>query len=226
MKYQRIPYLVVYSEQSAFMDTYAGEIGKVVVENFHLKPEVDSDAVVIFSHPIGGGGWLPLVGTMVRNGIPTIYCNPRYRGNDTALIMERAAMDLAATVRDAKERLGYNRVYLGGWSGGGSLSMFYQAEAQYPRVTHTRAGDPLRPRRGQPHPRRRCLHTQPRCAPDGGGKQVRAGASCHQGGQPLLFRPAGIGAGGSRYRARLDRSPEVTEAATMAESLADMQEAK
>lgn len=142
MKYERIPYLVVYSEQSAFKDTYAGEIGKVVVENFLLKPEQDSDAVVIFSHPIGGGGWLPLVGTMAKNGIHTIYCNPRYRGNDTALIMERAVMDLAACVRDAKERLGYKRVYLGGWSGGGSLSMFYQAEAQDPQVTHTPAGDP------------------------------------------------------------------------------------
>ena len=141
MKYQRIPYLVVYSEQSAFKDTYAGEIGKVVVENFHLKPEEDSDSVVIFSHPIGGGGWLPLVGTMAKNGIHTIYCNPRYRGNDSALIMERAVMDLAACVRDAKERLGYKRVYLGGWSGGGSLSMFYQAEAQDPQVTHTPAGD-------------------------------------------------------------------------------------
>lgn len=141
MKYQRIPYLVVYSEQNAFKDTYAGEIGKVVVENFHLKPEEDSDSVVIFSHPIGGGGWLPLVGTMAKNGIHTIYCNPRYRGNDSALIMERAVMDLAACVRDAKERLGYKRVYLGGWSGGGSLSMFYQAEAQHPQVTHTPAGD-------------------------------------------------------------------------------------
>lgn len=142
MKYQRIPYLVVYSEQSAFKDTYAGEIGKVVVECFQLQSEIESDAVVIFSHPIGGGSWLPLVGTMAKNGIHTIYCNPRYRGNDTALIMERAAMDLAACVRDAKERLGYKRVYLGGWSGGGSLSMFYQAEAQDPRVTHTPAGDP------------------------------------------------------------------------------------
>ncbi|MEP3050968.1 MAG: alpha/beta hydrolase [Erythrobacter sp.] len=142
MKYKRIPYLVVYSEESAFKDTYAGEIGKVVVENFHLKPEEASDAVVIFSHPIGGGGWLPLVGTMAKKGIHTIYCNPRYRGNDSALIMERAVMDLAATVRDAKERLGYKRVYLGGWSGGGSLSMFYQAEAQDPKVKHTPAGDP------------------------------------------------------------------------------------
>ena len=31
-------------------------------------------------------------------------------------------------MRRAREELGYERVALGGWSGGGSLSLFYQAE--------------------------------------------------------------------------------------------------
>jgi pimeloyl-ACP methyl ester carboxylesterase len=141
MKYERNNYLVIYDEVSAFKDTYAGEIGKVVIECQYLKPEVAADSVVVFSHPIGGGAWLPLIGTLAKQGVHTIYCNPRYRGNDTALIMERAAMDLAACIRDAKDRLGYKKVYLGGWSGGGGLSLFYQAEAQDPRVTHTPAGD-------------------------------------------------------------------------------------
>ncbi len=99
MKYERIPYLVLFSEQSAFKDTYGGEIGKVSVECHLLKSEEPSDAVVIFSHPIGGGAYLPLVSTIAKMGVHTIYCNPRYRGNDTALIMERAVMDLAACVR-------------------------------------------------------------------------------------------------------------------------------
>jgi alpha-beta hydrolase superfamily lysophospholipase len=81
------------------------------------------------------------VGAIARAGVHTIYCNTRSRGNDTALIMERAVMDLAACVRDAKERLGYKKVYLAGWSGGGALSLFYQAQAQDPRVTQTPAGD-------------------------------------------------------------------------------------
>ncbi|MFM5885656.1 MAG: alpha/beta hydrolase [Novosphingobium sp.] len=140
--YARISYLVVFDETSAFKDTYGGAIGKVAVECQLLQPDVPSDSVVIFSHPIGGGAYLPLVGQLAKMGVHTIYCNPRYRGNDTALIMERAVMDLGACVRDAKERLGYAKVYLGGWSGGGSLSLFYQAEAQDPRVTHTPAGDP------------------------------------------------------------------------------------
>lgn len=141
-RYERIPYLVVFDEQSAFKDTYAGEIGKVVIEAHLLKPETPSDAVVVFSHPIGGGAWLPMMAALAKQGVHTIYCNTRYRGNDTALIMERAVMDLGACIRDARERLGYKKVYLGGWSGGGGLSLFYQAEAQDPRVTHTPAGDP------------------------------------------------------------------------------------
>ena len=140
--YERIPYLVVFDEVSAFKDTYGGAIGKVAVEAMHLKPAEPSDSVVIFSHPIGGGSWLPLVGVLAKLGVHTIYCNTRYRGNDTALIMERAVMDLGACIKDAKQRLGYKKVYLGGWSGGGAQSLFYQAEAQDPRVTHTPAGDP------------------------------------------------------------------------------------
>ena len=140
--YQRIPYLVVFDEVSAFKDTYGGQIGKVAIEAHHLKPDAPSDSVVIFSHPIGGGAWLPLVSMLARLGVHTIYCNTRYRGNDSALIMERAVMDFAACIRDARERLGYKKVYLGGWSGGGAQSLFYQAEAQDPRVTHTPAGDP------------------------------------------------------------------------------------
>lgn len=140
--FERIPYMVVFDEVSAFKDTYGGAIGKVAVEALYLKPSVPSDSVVIFSHPIGGGAWLPVVSQLARLGVHTIYANTRYRGNDSALIMERATMDFAAVIRDAKERLGYKKVFLGGWSGGGAQSLFYQAEAQDPRVTHTPAGDP------------------------------------------------------------------------------------
>uniref|UniRef100_UPI0025BF853F alpha/beta hydrolase family protein n=1 Tax=Alcanivorax sp. TaxID=1872427 RepID=UPI0025BF853F len=49
---------------------------------------------------------------------------------------------LGACVRDAKERLGFEKVVLAGWSGGGSLSLLYQAEAEDPQITRTPAGDP------------------------------------------------------------------------------------
>ncbi len=141
--YQRIPYLIVFDESAAFKDTYAGQIGKVTLEAHLLKPETPSDTVVIMMHPIGGGAYLPMPGALAKLGVHVIYCNSRFRGNDAALTMEKVALDLGACVRDAKERLGYGRVVLGGWSGGGALSLFYQAEAQNPTVTHTPAGDPL-----------------------------------------------------------------------------------
>src|SRR3546814_20939767 len=56
--------------------------------------------------------------------------------------MGKVAIDLGECIRDAKNRLGYGRVVLGGWSGGGSLSAFYQAEAESPSVTSTPAGEP------------------------------------------------------------------------------------
>lgn len=143
MAVEKIPYLVVFEERAVFKDTYGGVPGRVAIECLHLKPETPSDTVVIFSHPIGGGAWLPLPLAMARAGIHVIYANTRYRGNDSALIMEKCALDFGAAIRDAKERLGYDRVILGGWSGGGALSLFYQAEAEDPRVTATPAGDPV-----------------------------------------------------------------------------------
>ncbi len=78
---------------------------------------------------------------MARQGVHVIYVNTRYRGNDSALIMEKVILDFGAAIRDAKERLGYTRVLLGGWSGGGAMSLFYQAQATSPSVTATPAGD-------------------------------------------------------------------------------------
>lgn len=52
--------------------------------------------------------------------------NSRYAGMDSQLVMERAAMDLAAGVRRLRQ-IGFERVVLLGNSGGGALSAFYQA---------------------------------------------------------------------------------------------------
>src|SRR3546814_19608029 len=41
--------------------------------------------------------------------------------------------------------MGYEKVVLVGWSGGGSLSLFYQAEAEQPSITQTPAGDEVDP---------------------------------------------------------------------------------
>lgn len=51
--------------------------------------------------------------------------------------MEKVVQDLGACVKDAKERLGYEKVILAGWSGGGALSLYYQQQAQHATVTET-----------------------------------------------------------------------------------------
>lgn len=141
--YERIPFLVTFEEKAGFKDTYAGEIGRVVLKAHLLRPrQRPSTTVVVFMHPIGGGEYLPLPVALAKAGIHVIYCNSRYVGVDSALIMEKVALDLGACVRHAKEKLGYARVVLAGWSGGGSLSAFYQAEAESPTMRSTPAGDP------------------------------------------------------------------------------------
>ena len=139
----REPYIVLHTETSGFKDVYGGAGEKVVVECMRLFREGSSArSVIIFSHPIGGGAFLPLVSALAHAGHHVIYCNTRYRGNDTALIMEKCLADLGACIAHARTKLGYSRVVLGGWSGGGSLSLFYQDQAEKTTITETPAGDP------------------------------------------------------------------------------------
>jgi pimeloyl-ACP methyl ester carboxylesterase len=143
-KIHREPYGIVYTEQAAFKDTYGGLQGMVFLEAHRLVPrDMPSDTVLIFMHPIGGGAYLPVVTQLARQGNHVIYCNSRYRGIDSGLLMEKVVLDLGAAISDAKTRFGYSKVVLAGWSGGGALSLFYQRQAVSPTITHTPAGDPL-----------------------------------------------------------------------------------
>ncbi len=142
-RFDRRPEVIVFAEEAEFKDTYGGDENIVLLEAHHLVPDGNpSDTVLIFMHPVGAGAYLPMVGALARAGHHVIYCNSRYRTGDMALIMEKVVLDLAACVRHAKEQLGYEKVVLAGWSGGGSLSLFYQAEAEDPTVTATPAGEP------------------------------------------------------------------------------------
>ena len=140
---ERRAFGIGYAERAAFKDTYGGVEGFVFLECYQIVPRLlPSDTALIFSHPIGGGAYLPMVSELARCGNHVIYVNSRYRGSDAALIMEKVVLDLAAAVRHAREKLGYERIVLGGWSGGGALALFYQQQATRPTVTATPAGDP------------------------------------------------------------------------------------
>jgi pimeloyl-ACP methyl ester carboxylesterase len=140
-RYQRIPLLFSFQEQSAFKDTYAGEIGHISIKAHLLKNEGSNKTVVVFMHPTGGGSYLPMLNSLARKGVDTVWCDSRYRGTDSALIMEKVLIDLGQCIKNLKEKYGYEKVILGGWSGGGSLSLFYQSQAEKPSITETPAGD-------------------------------------------------------------------------------------
>ena len=137
---------VQYEERSAFTETYgfSGSQGMVNLEGILMRPkDRPSRTLMIFMHPASTLQLLPVPRAMVQSGAHVLCAASRYAKNDTALIMEKVVLDLGAYIRHAKTVLGYETIVLVGWSGGGSLAMFYQAEAESPTVTHTPAGDPV-----------------------------------------------------------------------------------
>ncbi|VTU37522.1 Alpha/beta hydrolase family protein [Variovorax sp. PBS-H4] len=130
----------------AFTETYgfAGNQGSVNLEAVLLRPEgVPSKTLMVFMHPASTLQLLPVPNEMAALGVHVLCAASRYAKNDSALIMENVIVDLGAHIRHAKEKLGYERVVLAGWSGGGSLSLFYQSQAERPTIEQTPAGDPV-----------------------------------------------------------------------------------
>jgi pimeloyl-ACP methyl ester carboxylesterase len=143
-KITREPFGVAFAETSTLKDVYGGAVGRVFVECMRIAlAGSTAKSAIVFSHPVGGGAFLPLVTALAHAGHDVVYVNPRYRGNDSALILEKCLVDLGQGIAEAKRRYGYDRIVLGGWSGGGSLSLFYQEQAVRPTVRATPAGDPV-----------------------------------------------------------------------------------
>lgn len=141
---ERRPVIVSFDEKAAFTETYgfAGTSGKVWLEGQYIVPKGHaSDRLLIFMHPASTLNLMPLPAAMARAGHHVLCAASRYAKNDTALIMEKVAADLGAYIRHARDELGYRTIVLAGWSGGGSLAMFYQSQAENPSITHTPAGD-------------------------------------------------------------------------------------
>lgn len=122
---------------------FNGSQGQTVLEGQRLVPRgIASKTVFLFMHPASTLQLLPMPMSLASSGLHVMCCGSRYAKNDSALIMEKVAYDLGQYVRHARDVLGYTTVILVGWSGGGSLSLFYQAQAEGPTITHTPAGDP------------------------------------------------------------------------------------
>ena len=65
----REPYGFVHADSSRLKEVYGGPSGQVFVECMRIRPEAgESDTVIVFSHPVGGGSFLPLVSAPARAG--------------------------------------------------------------------------------------------------------------------------------------------------------------
>jgi dienelactone hydrolase len=136
---------VQFPEQASFKSVYgfSGSLGTVNLEGVRYVPEgVPSPTLVVYMHPSSTLQLLPMPRAMAESGLHVLCAGSRYARNDSALIMENVAVDLGAYIRHAREVWGYEKIVLAGWSGGGSLSLFYQSQAERPSITHTPAGDP------------------------------------------------------------------------------------
>lgn len=144
VRFTTTPVLIAFTETSQSRETYGGGVANVVLQGMHLRrPDATNDTVLIFMHPTATLDTLPLPRELARRGVPVLACASRYPHNDSALIMEKVLIDLGHYVKYAREKLGYRKVILAGWSGGASLSVFYQSQAQTPTITATPSGEPI-----------------------------------------------------------------------------------
>ncbi|MBP8232144.1 MAG: alpha/beta hydrolase [Rhizorhabdus sp.] len=137
---------VSYAEPTPMREVYgyAGTQGTINVEGIRMLPgNRPSKTLLIFMHPASTLQLLPVPRAMAAAGLHVLCAGSRYARNDTPLIMEKLLLDYGAYVGHAREIWGYEKIIVCGWSGGGSLSAFYQAQAERRTVTQTAAGDPI-----------------------------------------------------------------------------------
>lgn len=137
---------ITHRDTATYVETYgfSGSQGVVNLEGVLIRPKGRaSKTLLVFMHPSSTLQLLPVPREAARRGAHVLCAGSRYARNDTAGILEYVLLDLGAYVRHAKEVWGYEKIVLAGWSGGGSLGLFYQSEAEQPTIDSTPAGDPI-----------------------------------------------------------------------------------
>ena len=144
-RWKRSALVVSFPDTTKAKEVYgfAGNSGMVNLEGQLLSGDAPSKTVFVFMHPTSTLQLLPMPMALADAGFHVLCAASRYARNDSALIMEKVALDLGAWLQFARAELDYEKIVLVGWSGGGSLSLFYQAQAEAPTITQTPAGDPV-----------------------------------------------------------------------------------
>lgn len=137
---------LAYDERAAFTETYsfADNQASVNLEGILIRPrDVPSRTLHVMMHPAVTLQLLPVPRAAARAGAHVLCAGSRYARNDTTCILEKVLLDLRAYIAHARNVWGYEHIVLLGWSGGGSLALFYQSQAERPSIAHTPAGDPV-----------------------------------------------------------------------------------
>lgn len=137
---------VQFPERAGFTEVYgfSGSQGMVNLEGVRFVPKgKPSKTLAVYMHPASTLQLLPVPRAMAQAGVHVLCAGSRFMKNDAPLVMEKVVVDLGAYIRHAKEAWGYEKILLCGWSGGGSLALLYQSQAERPTITHTPAGDPI-----------------------------------------------------------------------------------
>lgn len=137
---------LAHEESAAFTETYgfADNQAAVNLEGILIRPRgVPSRTLHVMMHPAVTLQLLPVPRVAARAGAHVLCAGSRYARNDSACVLEKVLLDLGAYIAQARSVWGYEHIVLVGWSGGGSLALFYQSQAERPSITHTPAGDAI-----------------------------------------------------------------------------------
>ena len=137
---------LAHNDSATFTETYgfAGNQGAVNLEGILIRPRGrPSRTLHVMMHPASTLQLLPVPRAAAAAGAHVLCAGSRYARNDTACVLEKVLLDLGAYIAHAKTVWGYQHIVLVGWSGGGSLALFYQSQAERPSIVRSPAGDPI-----------------------------------------------------------------------------------
>ncbi len=133
-----------------WVETAAGATGSA--PDKHLVPlqglilrgnDSNRRALFLFLRPPSAWQLMPIERETAAGGIDILCAASRFARNEALAVFEETLLDIGAWVRTAREDWGYDRIVLLGWSGSGTLSAFYQAQAERPTVTTIPGGRAL-----------------------------------------------------------------------------------
>jgi pimeloyl-ACP methyl ester carboxylesterase len=135
--------VTLVSDPTTSTDTRRGGNAFPLFLNARLCDEgCDKRVAFILCHPAGNFTTHYLLPHLQRNGGAALGMATRYINNELELTMERCIQDLGRGIDFLRDQ-GFERIVLIGNSGGGSLSCFYQAEAENPTVSSFPDGEPV-----------------------------------------------------------------------------------